>query len=51
MGKKVGLPPLWVMLAVMIGGNAFGLVGMLISVPISSIIYSLFKDKVNERLR
>lgn len=50
-GKKVGLPPLWVMLAVMIGGNAFGLVGMLISVPISSIIYSLFKDKVNERLR
>lgn len=49
-GKSVGLPALWVMLAVIVGGNAFGLVGMLISVPISSIIYSLFKAKVNEKV-
>lgn len=50
-GKSVGLPPLWVMLAVTVGGSAFGLVGMLISVPVSSIIYSLFKEKVNEKLK
>lgn len=50
-GKSVGLPALWVMLAVTVGGNAFGLVGMLVSVPLSSIIYSLFKEKVNNRLK
>ncbi len=49
-GKKVGLPALWVMLAVLVGGNLFGLVGMLVSVPISSILYSIFKTKVNERV-
>ena len=50
-GKSVGLPALWVMLAVTVGGNAFGLVGMLISVPLSSILYSLFKEKVNKKLK
>lgn len=50
-GKSVGLPAIWVMLAVTVGGSAFGLIGMLISVPISSILYSLFKEKVNERLK
>lgn len=50
-GKSVGLPSLFVMLAVMVGGNAFGLIGMLISVPISSILYSLFKTRVNEKLK
>lgn len=50
-GKSVGLPSLWVMLAVLIGGNAFGLAGMLLSVPISSMLYSVLKLKVNERTR
>lgn len=50
-GKSVGLPALWVMLAVMVGGNAFGLIGMLISVPISSILYTVFKLAVNNRLK
>lgn len=50
-GKSVGLPALWVMLAVMVGGNAFGLIGMLISVPISSILYTILKVAVNHRLK
>ena len=49
-GKQVGLPPIWVMLAVIVGGSAFGLIGMLVSVPISSILYTLFKNWVNDRL-
>jgi len=50
-GKSVGLPAIWVMLAVTVGGNAFGLIGMLISVPISSVLYTLIKENVNERLK
>ena len=39
-GKKVGLPALWVLIAVTVGAN-FGIVGMLISVPIFSVVYCL----------
>lgn len=46
-GNSVGLPGIWVMLAVLIGGNSLGIVGMLIGVPIASIIYKLIKEYVN----
>lgn len=46
-GNSVGLPGMWVMLAVLIGGNSLGIVGMLIAVPIASIIYKLIKEYVN----
>ena len=39
-GKKVGLPALWVLIAVTVG-SSFGIVGMLISVPIFSVVYCL----------
>ena len=45
-GNRVGLPGIWVMLAVLIGGNGFGIIGMLLAVPIASIIYKLLKEKV-----
>lgn len=48
-GKTVGLPALWVMLAVMVGGSAFGIVGMLISVPVSSMLYSIIKNNINKK--
>ena len=41
---------MWVLAAVTIGGNAFGIVGMLLGVPICSVIYSIFKKVVNSRL-
>lgn len=50
-GGSVGLPPLWALLAVLIGGSLFGFVGMIISIPIVSILYSLLKDYVNNRLK
>lgn len=50
-GSSVGLPAMWVMLAVIIGGSCFGMVGMLLSVPISSVLYTLLRESVNDRLK
>ena len=49
-GRSVGLPPIWVLTAVMIGGGLIGITGMLISVPLCSVFYVLFRETVNERL-
>ena len=49
-GDSVGLPGLWVLMAVSIGGSLFGIVGMLIGVPLASVIYILLKQGVNQRL-
>ena len=49
-GKSVGLSSMWVMLAVIIGGSMGGALGLLIAVPISSILYCLLKESVNSRL-
>ncbi len=49
-GKSVGLPGIWVLAAVTVGGNAFGLAGMLLSVPICSVLYTLLRQLVNSRL-
>ena len=48
-GKSVGLPSVWVLIAVTIGGRIFGVPGMLFSVPICTVIYILFKRYVNEK--
>jgi predicted PurR-regulated permease PerM len=49
-GNKVGLPALWVLVAILIGGGLFGIIGMLVAVPTMSIIYDLTRKKVNETL-
>lgn len=49
-GGSVGLPALWAILAVLIGGSIFGFMGMVISIPLASILYSLFKNLVNEKI-
>lgn len=49
-GKSVGLPGIWVLVAVTLGGNAFGLVGMLMAVPLCSVLYALARQGVNNRL-
>ncbi len=48
-GEAVGLPGIWVLCAVTIGGGGLGLVGMLLSVPVCSILYALLKEDVNKR--
>lgn len=43
-GKSVGLPGLLVLMAVTIGGEAFGIFGMLFSVPVCAVLYSLYLE-------
>jgi predicted PurR-regulated permease PerM len=43
-GNSVGLPPIWVLVAVTLGGNLMGITGMLIFIPLTSIIYALFRE-------
>lgn len=50
-GGSVGLSSLWVMLAIMIGGSAFGFIGMLVGVPTAAVLYFVFGDITNSRLR
>ena len=49
-GGSIGLPPIWVILAMVIGGNTFGLIGILLGIPIFSVIYKVFKEFVDKRL-
>lgn len=49
-GTSVGLPSLWVLAAVTVGGGLFGVFGMIFSVPLAATIYKILKERVNERL-
>ncbi len=46
-GNKVGLPGMWVLVAIMIGGGLFGMAGMLLGVPVGSVIYILVNERMN----
>ncbi len=48
-GDSVGLPSIWVLLSVTVGGSLFGVVGMLVFIPLMSTLYSLLRDDVNRR--
>ena len=48
-GKSVGLPGLWVLAAVTIGGGAFGILGMLLGVPVCSVVYSLVQAYIRTK--
>ena len=49
-GSSVGLPPIWVLTAVTLGGSLWGIVGMLFAVPTCSVVYALTRMFVRERL-
>lgn len=48
-GTSVGLPPLFTFLAALIGGNLFGLFGMIFSIPLASVLYALLREDANRR--
>lgn len=50
-GKSIGLPGILVLAAVTIGGNAYGVVGMLVGVPVFSVIYVLVKQFTERKLK
>ncbi len=47
-GNSIGLPAMWVLVAITVGGSLFGVVGMLLSVPTASVIYQLVKKNIND---
>lgn len=50
-GASIGLPGLWVLAAVTIGGGMFGIGGMLLGVPITAAFYKLLRNDVEKRIR
>ena len=48
-GNSVGLPSIWVFVAVIIGGNLMGILGMFLFIPLTSIIYTLFKEYIKSK--
>ncbi len=51
LGGSLGLPALWVMFAIIVGGGLFGVIGMFLGVPLFSVIYVLIRDAVNNKIR
>lgn len=50
-GKSVGLPGMWVLLAVSLGGELMGVAGMLIMIPAFSVIYALLREVSAARVK
>ena len=50
-GKNIGLPSMWVLVAITIGGSLFGIMGMIIGLPILSIIYAIVTESTNKKLK
>ena len=51
MGQQIGLPSLWVLVSVILGGEFFGIIGIIISVPLCSVMYTLIHGWILKRLR
>ena len=50
-GNSVGLPPLWTLLAVLIGGKLLGIIGMLFFIPLTAVVYTLITENTQRRLK
>lgn len=50
-GSSVGLPSIWVLAAVSVGGSLMGVAGMLLFIPLVSVLYTLFREFVYRRLK
>jgi len=48
-GGSIGLPGIWTLVAVTVGGSLFGIIGMLVFIPLSSVFYKLLRREVNRR--
>lgn len=48
-GGSVGLAPLWTLVAVLIGGNLFGILGMIFFIPLVAVLYQLVKEYTNKK--
>lgn len=48
-GNSVGLPPLFTLLAVMLGGKLFGIIGMIFFIPLMAVVYTLIREDIQRR--
>lgn len=51
LGESIGISAFWILFSIMVAGEILGFVGMIIGVPLFAVIYSLFKDFINEKLK
>ena len=49
-GSSVGLPGMWVLVSVTVGGSLFGVVGMIVFIPLISVCYALFREYIYKKL-
>ena len=49
MGNSIGLPAIWVMFAILIGGGMFGFTGMILGIPVFAMVYKLGSEAVNAK--
>jgi len=49
-GTSIGLPGMWVLFAVAVGGEFMGVAGMFLMIPLSSVLYTLLRERTNKRL-
>lgn len=50
-GNSMGLPSIWVLMAVTVGGSMMGILGMILFIPICSVLYKLTRHYVLRRLK
>ena len=50
LGEKLGISDLWVLVSILVFGGIFGVIGMLLGVPVFAVIYTLITDHINKRL-
>ena len=51
LGNQLGVNAFWILFSIIIGGGFFGFVGMILAVPCFAVIYPMFREAVNSRLR
>jgi predicted PurR-regulated permease PerM len=49
-GNFVGLPGIWVLFAITVGGSLFGIIGMLVFIPLTATVYTLLREDVGKRI-
>ena len=50
-GTSIGLPGMWVLVSVTVGGELMGIAGMLVMIPITSVLYTLLREYTNKRVK
>lgn len=50
-GSSIGLPGMWVLVAVAVGGDLMGVAGMLVMIPLASVVYALLREFTEKRLK